>query len=95
MSFYTPSHSLGTCNACGSPVNDGGQSGAYCSNNNCRNGWGGGDTAPSNHDYAKVRRAIDAGNPLWLIIDGIRDDENLTGSQQDRLISFATSLSER
>lgn len=42
MSFYSGPSSVGTCNACGSPVHDGGQSGVYCSNNACRYGWGGG-----------------------------------------------------
>lgn len=42
MSWFNGSgRSAGTCNACGSPVHDGGQSGYYCFNNGCRNGWGG------------------------------------------------------
>ena len=43
MSFYSGDSSIGTCDTCGSPVRDGGQSGAYCSNAACPNGWYGGN----------------------------------------------------
>lgn len=42
MTFYDPSTGrLGTCNACGGDVVDGGQSGSYCRTPGCRHSWGG------------------------------------------------------
>lgn len=56
MSFYSGESSLGSCNACGSPVHDGGQSGAYCSNPRCPNSYFGGKTAAQIDAEEKERR---------------------------------------
>lgn len=44
-------------------------------------------------EQQKVQRAIASGNPLWMIVDGISEDENLTGAEQSALIAYAESLS--
>lgn len=56
MSWYSGASSLGTCHACGSPVSDGGQSGAYCSNSQCPNSYFGGKTREQLDGEADERR---------------------------------------
>jgi len=43
-------------------------------------------------ERARVERAVAAGNPLWLIEDGILDDENTTGREKDELIAYAREI---
>lgn len=60
MNWYGGESSLGTCHNCGGPVIDGGQSGAYCANGDCRYSYWGGK------DPAQVKAERDERNRQWL-----------------------------
>jgi hypothetical protein len=69
VTWYSGPSSLGACDTCGSPVSDGGQSGAYCSNPQCRHGYLGGKTVEQIDREQKERRrkTLETHEGCWSI----------------------------
>lgn len=69
MSWYSGPVSLGICHACGSPISDGGQSGAYCSNPRCPNSYLGGKTREQldSEDAGRRRKSLEEHEGWWTV----------------------------